>query len=429
MDALEYLIHPNSTHEFLRQAWERSPLFVTERTPAYFDGLMSLEDLVDVLSRETLFYPAVQVFQAGRQLAASDYTTWWHYGRESHRLIDGDRLLDLFDRGATLNILGLERMNAQVQHLNAALERETGFPVHTTGFLTPARAANIPAHYDEVDFFVLQTYGRKRWRVWQSDTQLPLVKGGDRTYGEGHRALDAERLAGDYVLGPGDMLFVPRGLIHQTFTESAASFHITVGINPHRWYDAMKAIVDRALTSVSQDRRFRVSLPMPGSIAYEAATPATSLFAPLVQTFEQAMKESAPHAMEALDRVMLTGRYRARPGQLLELDALDTLSEESVVQRRPALVVQLTPQEDGWALRFQGKTLVVPEQYVPWLVQLEEGRSCTVGDLLALGKGERTRDGTMNAVRQLIAEGYLTHAAAARRSFAAQDPAAALSWR
>jgi hypothetical protein len=363
---------------------------------------------VDILSRETLFYPAVQVFHAGRQLPPSDYTSWWHYGRESHRVIDCDRLLALFDAGATLNILGLERMNANVQRLNMALERETGFPVHTTGFLTPTHTANIPAHYDEVDFFVLQTYGRKRWRVWHSDTPLPLVKGGDRTYGEDHRALAPEQLVGEYVLGPGDTLFVPRGMIHQTFTEGDASFHITVGINPHRWYDAARAVLHRALESVSRDPRFRISLPMPESIVHARREAGLARqFDELVHVFEEAVTACAPQAMEMLDREMLTGRYRARPGQLLELDALDALSEESVVQRRPELVVQLTVHDAGYALRFQGKTLIVPGAYAGWLMQIEHGRALAVRELMALDTARSTRDDTLKAVRQLITEGYL----------------------
>jgi hypothetical protein len=70
----------------------------------------------------------------------------------------------------------------------------------------------------------------------------------------------------------------------------------------------------------------------------------------------------------------------------------------------------LTVHDDGYALRFQGQTLVVPGAYAGWLMQLESGRALTVRELLALDAAQSTRDDTFKAVRQLITEGCLIHA-------------------
>jgi hypothetical protein len=406
MNALSFLIAPHDPYEFVQRIWESSVALVTDRPSTYFDRLMPIDAVFDVLSRETLFYPAVQVFHSGSQLPAGEYTTVWPYGRESHRVIDCDRVLQLFDQGATLNVIGLERLHPQVQLLNMALERESGFPVHTTGFLTPGRTANIPAHYDEVDFFVLQTFGRKRWRLWHSDQPLPLVRGGDRTYRSGHLAVSDDRLIGEHVLRPGDTLFVPRGVIHQTFTEGEPSFHITVGINPHRWLDVLSAAANGALSHLGRDLRFRGSVPMPGSLAYE------SVKGTLPKIFDELAREVAIEsrkrlrtALETVDRRMLAGRYSARQRQLLDLDCLHEVSQDSIIQRRPGLVAQVGREGDKFLLRFHGKTLFLPLGYAAGIEKLETGMACAVHQICDSNDSRHAR---LDVIRRLLAEGYLT---------------------
>ena len=414
MNALTYLITPHDTDEFVQQVWESSTVFVTGRPSTYFDRLMPIDDLFDILSRETLFFPAVQVFHSGRQLLAAEYTTLWPYGRESHRVIDCDRLLQLFDQGATLNVVGLERLHPGVQRLNMALERESGFPVHTTGFLTPGHSANIPAHYDEVDFFVLQTFGSKRWRLWHSDHALPLVRGGDRTYAGDHSALSDDRMLGEYVLRPGDTLFVPRGVIHQTFTEGEASFHVTVGINPHRWIDVLSVAVTRGLSILGGDLRFRGSLPMPGSLAHESVKGSLpEMFRELAEEVAAVSRASLLTALETVDRRMLAGRYSARPRQLLDLDRVSELTQDSIIQRRPGLVVQIGTSGDKCFLKFHGKTLYLPLAYATAITDLENDRPYFAHQF---GDPNDSPVARLDVMRRLLAEGYITLVADPRPS-------------
>jgi len=58
--------------------------------------------------------------------------------------------------------------------LCSCLQEHFGFPVGCSAYLTPASAQGFPPHYDDVEVFVLQLQGSKRWpprvettaRVW-----------------------------------------------------------------------------------------------------------------------------------------------------------------------------------------------------------------------------------------------------------------------
>ena len=47
--------------------------------------------------------------------------------------------------------------------LCSCLQEHFGFPVGCSAYLTPASAQGFPPHYDDVEVFVLQLQGSKRW--------------------------------------------------------------------------------------------------------------------------------------------------------------------------------------------------------------------------------------------------------------------------
>lgn len=92
-------------------------------------------------------------------------------------------------------------------------------------------------HYDDVDVFVLQAEGRKRWRVYAplSGHALPRVSSPD--FNEETDDLGEPLL--DTVLQPGDLLYLPRGTLHQAEAlPEEHSLHLTVSANQQKtWLD------------------------------------------------------------------------------------------------------------------------------------------------------------------------------------------------
>ena len=79
-------------------------------------------------------------------------------------------------------------------------------------YLTPAGTQGFAPHYDDIEAFVLQLEGKKRWRVYQplSNAQV-LPRHSSPNY-------EQEQIGEpiiDVILECGDLLYFPRGYIHQ----------------------------------------------------------------------------------------------------------------------------------------------------------------------------------------------------------------------
>ena len=105
-------------------------------------------------------------------------------------------------------------------------------------------------HHDTHDVFCLQVEGEKRWLVYPPVLELPLKqqKYAPEMGGPGEPVLDV-------TLRAGDMLYLPRGWLHQAMTSDTASLHLTVGVNVFTWRDAVREALDEAAREDVELRR------------------------------------------------------------------------------------------------------------------------------------------------------------------------------
>lgn len=93
-------------------------------------------------------------------------------------------------------------------------------------YLTPPNSQGFALHYDDIEAFVLQIEGQEEWLLYppRSDGEvLPRELSANLQENE----IGAPRL--QCTLKPGDMLYFPRGWIHQARTvDGQHSLHITL---------------------------------------------------------------------------------------------------------------------------------------------------------------------------------------------------------
>ena len=96
-------------------------------------------------------------------------------------------------------------------------------------------------HYDDVDVFILQVSGRKRWRAYAPLPGAGLPRFSSPDFDEARDALGAPLL--DRTLQPGDMLYLPRGTVHQAQSlPEEHSLHLTVSSDQRcSWVDFLSA--------------------------------------------------------------------------------------------------------------------------------------------------------------------------------------------
>ena len=408
--ALEQMLSPVSSAIFFSEYWEKSPLMVSRGSPSYFAELFSMHALDQILARADLWYPSIRIFLDGRQVPSQEFTGKWFYGfHHFDQILDTNKVYEFYRNGATLNIQALERCWAPLMMLNKGLELQTGYPVHTTAFLTPRSAENIPPHHDAVDFFTLQVGGKKRWRVWRNPDPLPLIspvhpskKKGMVTNADDVRDDD---LVGEYLLTEGDTLYVPRGFIHKAVTADSYSLHVTVGINVHRWFDVLADAARFAIARIGESEEYRKALPIPAAFsAAETNETCNVIFGKMLNDFRQYLQLNRGYQL--IDNVILNGRHPSRMGQLEDIEKLPGLTIASIVKRRNEIPYSLTREGDSVVLRFHSKDLAFSRFTEESLQFITLSRSFAVGQI----PGHLSDSSKLTLVGRLISEGFLTWA-------------------
>ena len=382
--ALARCLEPRSPDEFLERFWEAAPLLVQRGEPGRFDDLLSEEDVERMVCSGGLRYPAFRLVKAGAQLRASSYTVDVPWRPTAFTgTADVDRVLAEFEAGATIVLQGLHLHWPPLATFCRDLEATLGHPVQANAYYTPRGSQGLPVHHDTHDVFVLQAAAEKRWLVYEPALELPLR---DQRYsadtgGPGEPVLDE-------VLAAGDTLYLPRGWLHEALTSRTDSLHVTIGVNVVTALDAVRAALDECAADVE----FRRSVPPDGALADD-----------LIERLRERL-EPDDVARRARRRLVAT-RRPIRHGQITQVRALDELSAETEVERRPTVLADLELTDDGGVrLSFDGKTIVLPPQArvdVAFLVTADG--SFRPADL----PGDLDEAGRLVLVRRLVREGFL----------------------
>jgi Cupin superfamily protein len=240
-------------------------------------------------------------------------------------------VLEEFERGATLVLQGLHYSWPPLANFCRVFEQELGHPAQANAYLTPREAQGLPVHHDTHDVFSLQVAGEKRWVVYEPRFDLPLK---DQRYKP--EMGPPGQPVHDVLLKPGDTLYLPRGWLHEAMTSGSDSLHITVGVNVHTWLDAIKA----ALRECEDDVDFRRS---PNGNAQKLVARLLARLDP------DAVRDRQQRRLVATRRPVLQG-------QLTQLRALEHLTLDTPLERRPTVLFDL----DEATLRFEGKEMAFP---------------------------------------------------------------------
>ena len=81
--------------------------------------------------------------------------------RELRRAID--------EEGWSVQVMHPQRRSASVHALLFDLENATGSLWGANSYITPPASQGFKPHYDDVEVFMLQLEGRKRWRIFAGE--------------------------------------------------------------------------------------------------------------------------------------------------------------------------------------------------------------------------------------------------------------------
>lgn len=274
---LQSILGDISISQFYENHWEQEPLLVQNHGNRHrFDGFLSLSSIRNMTETMPLAY--------GRDLNVTQYvrspvdgvarritldqlptkskgrskTTMSSNddGEEEFVLADAKDVWSNFESGCTIRLLCPHQHSDETWSLLSTLEVEWGCMVGSNAYLTPAGAAQgFSPHYDDICAYILQLEGKKHWKVYaplNKRETLPRVSSRDFT----EEDLKGMEPVMDVVLEPGDVLYMPRGWIHQACTlpdTNHHSLHLTISaMQQWAWVDFLEILIPQALEAAAE---------------------------------------------------------------------------------------------------------------------------------------------------------------------------------
>lgn len=195
LPTLETLLGGLSAREFLAEYWQKKPLLIRQAVPG-FTGVLSKDELFDLACDPDVESRYIRLPADGLE---GDWTL--EHGPQSRGRLRGKK------QPWTVLVQGL---NLWVPDGDRLLHRFDFIPQARLDDLMVSYAVDgggVGPHFDNYDVFLLQGMGKRRWQI-SDQADRSLIEGAPL------RILKNFRPAEDWVLEPGDMLYLPPHWAH-----------------------------------------------------------------------------------------------------------------------------------------------------------------------------------------------------------------------
>jgi ribosomal protein L16 Arg81 hydroxylase len=283
------LLVPTSINDFFARYWEQQPLVIARNDQTLYADLPTNTDFEFLLS--SLTAPQAGWFslvkERGRPPADTMLTEEgllnlpeiYAAYRDGYSLL----LNQIQKRHRATGVL-CRKVEMALSKWGVTLARHIG----ANGYLSPSHSQGFSIHYDPHDVFILQLDGHKKWRIYGRHVDFPVDPPADPVSRE-----EAGPPEKEFLLAPGDFVYIPRGFLHEAHAGSESSLHLTLSIESVTWRDLIAEVL-------IADPRFRKALPR-----YFGAGPVRRDKRQAIATLASTLARS-PHLSDALSRV--TGR-------------------------------------------------------------------------------------------------------------------------
>jgi 50S ribosomal protein L16 3-hydroxylase len=223
---------------FLRNYWQKKPLLIRNAFPGFVSPI-SPEDLAGLACEEAALSRIVT------QQRTDDSWTLRH-GPFAEELFP-----TLGDHDWSLLVQDVDKWDADIAALLPAFAFLPRWRIDDVMVSFAAPGGSVGAHVDQYDVFLLQAQGHRRWQVdvsrdpslaFRDDVELKLLREFHPTH--------------DWVLGPGDMLYLPPGVPHHGVAEDAC-LTFSIGMRAPSSAELLGDFVDTLSADADEALRYR----------------------------------------------------------------------------------------------------------------------------------------------------------------------------
>ena len=277
---------------FLREYWQKKPLLVRNAFPG-FESPISPEDLAGLACEDGVL---------ARIVAHEPEGDRWLL---RHGPFPEDMFPAMPHHDWTLLVQDVDKWDADVRALLDHFDFLPRWRIDDVMVSFAAPGGSVGAHVDQYDVFLLQAQGRRRWQIddrpnppvhFRLDVELKLLQRFDPTH--------------DWVLEPGDMLYLPPGVPHHGVAEDAC-LTFSVGMRAPAAAELLGDFVDTLASEADESLRFADPDLAPAKDAHEIDAAA---MARVVEALNLLRMNDPERLGEWFGRFITTYRTALRPG-------------------------------------------------------------------------------------------------------------------
>ncbi|GGC17596.1 hypothetical protein GCM10007205_28300 [Oxalicibacterium flavum] len=217
--------------EFLRDYWHKKPLLIRNAIPGF----------QPLLTRDALFELVRQEEVESRLII---------HARKQWEMDSGpfDAVPPLTQKNWTLLVQGVNLHNDAADALMRQFRFIPDTRLDDLMISYATENGGVGAHFDSYDVFLLQAHGHRRWRI-SAQTDLSLVEGVPL------KILKNFKPEQEFVLGPGDMLYLPPHYAHEgTAMDECMTY--SIGFRAPSYQELGEAFLESMIDTIDLPGRY-----------------------------------------------------------------------------------------------------------------------------------------------------------------------------
>ncbi|MBD8093027.1 cupin domain-containing protein [Pseudomonas edaphica] len=327
-----------TAREFLRDYWQKKPLLIRQAIPD-FESPIDADELAGLALEE----------EVESRLVIEHGERPWELRRGPFA---EDAFSTLPEREWTLLVQAVDQFVPEVAELLGHFRFLPSWRIDDVMISFAAPGGSVGPHFDNYDVFLLQAQGKRNWKIGQMcNSESPLLQHADL------RILAEFEQSEEWVLEPGDMLYLPPRLAHFGIAEDDCMTY-SVGFRAPSAAEVLTHFTDFLSQYLTDEERYTDADAQPVSDPHQIQADALDRLKGLL----------AEHMSD--ERMLLTwfGQFMTEPRypelvageELGEEDFISSLENGAILVRNPSARMAWSEVDDDVLLFASGQSRYLP---------------------------------------------------------------------
>ncbi|KRA15718.1 ribosomal protein uL16 3-hydroxylase [Pseudomonas sp. Root569] len=327
-----------TAREFLRDYWQKKPLLIRQAIPD-FESPIDADELAGLALEE----------EVESRLVIEHGERPWELRRGPFA---EDAFSALPEREWTLLVQAVDQFVPEVAELLEHFRFLPSWRIDDVMISFAAPGGSVGPHFDNYDVFLLQAQGKRNWKIGQMcSSESPLLQHADL------RILAEFEESAEWVLEPGDMLYLPPRLAHFGIAEDDCMTY-SVGFRAPSAAEVLTHFTDFLSQYLTDEERYTDADAQPVSDPHQIQVDALDRLKSLL----------AEHMSD--ERMLLTwfGQFMTEPRypelvageELGEEDFISSLQDGAILVRNPSARLAWSEVDDDVLLFASGQSRYLP---------------------------------------------------------------------